>query len=107
LAGATDAMLRRIAGLAGDAAETDGRDRFWTRGGIAPPTRRAAVSAPAPASPVDVVFGVRLAPGVTVVLDGAARTPTQDQVAAIRRAAGPLLAALTEHGLIREGKNTP
>ncbi|MEV4327782.1 hypothetical protein AB0J37_36565, partial [Microbispora rosea] len=42
----------------------------------------------------DVVHGVRLAPGVTVLLDPAHRVPHGHDVAALRQAAAPLLAAL-------------
>lgn len=47
----------------------------------------------------DVVHGVRLAPGVTVLLDRAHRAPDGHEVAALRRAAAPLLAALATLGL--------
>ncbi|MEO3814960.1 hypothetical protein ABGB17_38690 [Sphaerisporangium sp. B11E5] len=45
-----------------------------------------------------LVYGVRLARGVTLMLDG--RTPGLDDVAAIRSAAGPLLAVLQERHLV-------
>ena len=47
----------------------------------------------------DVVHGVRLAPGVTILLDPAHRAPDGHEVAALRRAAAPLLAALATLGL--------
>ncbi|MFF4122981.1 MerR family transcriptional regulator [Microbispora rosea] len=47
----------------------------------------------------DVVHGVRLAPGVTVLLDPAHRVPHGHDVAALRQAAAPLLAALATLGL--------
>ncbi|MEN3535660.1 MerR family transcriptional regulator [Microbispora sp. ZYX-F-249] len=47
----------------------------------------------------DVVHGVRLAPGVTVLLDSAHRAPDGHEVAALRRAAAPLLTALATLGL--------
>ncbi|MEU6413369.1 MerR family transcriptional regulator [Microbispora sp. NPDC046933] len=47
----------------------------------------------------DVVHGVRLAPGVTVLLDPAHRVPDGHEVAALRRAAAPLLTALATLGL--------
>ncbi|MGW5260047.1 MerR family transcriptional regulator [Microbispora sp. NPDC004025] len=47
----------------------------------------------------DVVHGVRLAPGVTVLLDPAHRAPDGHEVAALRRAAAPLLTALATLGL--------
>lgn len=45
------------------------------------------------------VRGVRLAGGVTLLLDGAGRTPTKDDVQAVLAAAGPLLAVLDERKL--------
>ncbi|MEU7876913.1 MerR family transcriptional regulator [Microbispora bryophytorum] len=55
--------------------------------------------APVNASLPDVVHGVRLAPGVTVLLDPAYRFPDGHEVAALRRAAAPLLTALATLGL--------
>ncbi|MEV0968741.1 helix-turn-helix domain-containing protein [Microtetraspora glauca] len=53
-----------------------------------------------PHAPVaDLVYGVRLAPGVTVILDSAARTPTDHDLAALREAAAPLIADLVARGL--------
>ncbi|MGI5159688.1 MerR family transcriptional regulator [Microbispora sp. CA-102843] len=72
------------AGTQGDTAH-----RETTHGGI------AHVNATLP----DVMHGVRLAPGVTVLLDPAHRVPEGHEVAALRRAAAPLLAALATLGL--------
>jgi hypothetical protein len=47
----------------------------------------------------DVVHGVRLAPGVTVLLDPAHRVPDAHEVAALRQAAAPLLTTLATLGL--------
>ncbi|MEU8249396.1 helix-turn-helix domain-containing protein [Nonomuraea sp. NPDC048916] len=47
-----------------------------------------------------LVRGVRLATGVTLVLDDAGRTPTSDDIKAVLTAAGPLLAALEERKLL-------
>ncbi len=52
-----------------------------------------------------LVHGVRLAPGVTLIVDGASRTPSNDDVAAVLEAARPLLTMLTALGLT--GPNTP
>ncbi|MGI5270696.1 MerR family transcriptional regulator [Nonomuraea sp. CA-218870] len=46
------------------------------------------------------VHGVRLAGGVTLVLDEARRAPGDDDVRALLAAAGPLLAVLEERGLL-------
>ncbi|WP_055481857.1 MerR family transcriptional regulator [Sphaerimonospora mesophila] len=119
LAGATDAVLQRIAALpAGPppapaapantapanttprttAPAAAARGRFWARDTTPAAAVPAAETAPITSdASLDVVFGVRLAPGVTVLLEG--RTPTPEELAAIGRAAGPLLATLTELGL--------
>ncbi|GLX05972.1 MerR family transcriptional regulator [Microbispora sp. NBRC 16548] len=98
-----------------DVARPAARDRFWAR-----PASVAATADPghfstansdtthdditqnvAPVNTVvpDVVHGVRLAPGVTVLLDPAHRVPDGHEVAALRRAAAPLLTALAMLGL--------
>ncbi|ADG88037.1 hypothetical protein TBS_02980 [Thermobispora bispora] len=134
LAGATDAALQRIAGLgdadlpeepagtAADGAPAPGpARRFWARpaalarpprpdGTAAPDTTSAGYPPPRAADqqPAGVVHGVRLAPGVTLLLDGAGRAPTAEEAAAIRRAAGPLLAMLAGYGLAdRPGAELP
>ncbi|GAA4189056.1 helix-turn-helix domain-containing protein [Microbispora amethystogenes] len=172
LAGATDAMLQRIAGLAEvpqpqagsdhtlaepsepgttepgaaeperssattvpDVARPTDRKRFWARpagsthfdpagAGPADAGQGDPVPAPRPGTapgwsgtpdlhtvtttatgepsrglPGDVLFGVRLAPGVTVLLESAHRMPGGDETATLRRAAAPLLAALGALGL--------
>ncbi|MEV0201376.1 helix-turn-helix domain-containing protein [Nonomuraea sp. NPDC050691] len=91
-----------------DRAPEGGEVRFWAR----PPRGRAP--SPAPASPVPpgaggqggegapaggLVRGIRLAPGVTLVLDGAGRAPSIDDVQAVLGAAAPLLAMLEERKL--------
>jgi DNA-binding transcriptional MerR regulator len=50
-------------------------------------------------APADVVYGVRLAPGVTVSLGTAGRTVTPAEVRALREAAEPLLSMLAQLGL--------
>ncbi len=109
-----------------DVARPAARDRFWahpassaatadsghfstansdtTRGDITRRDTMPANAVPADAVPVntvvpDVVHGVRLAPGVTVLLDPAHRVPDGHEVAALRRAAAPLLTALAMLGL--------
>jgi hypothetical protein len=78
----------------------------WEAGEVAgSPPSKAAPSSGTRAAPIDVpvpvglVIGVRLAPGVTVMLDDADRTPTSDEVAALRHATQPLLAELAVLGL--------
>ncbi|WP_260614744.1 helix-turn-helix domain-containing protein [Microbispora sp. KK1-11] len=99
-----------------DVARPTARDRFWARpassaatadsGHFATANRDTthgdiARSEAVPAHTVfpDVVHGVRLAPGVTVLLDPAHRVPDGHDVAALRRAAAPLLTALATLGL--------
>jgi DNA-binding transcriptional MerR regulator len=63
------------------------------------PTPTTGIRAAGPTHAPGPVHGVRLAPGVMIVLDGASRTPSPDDVAALLAAAGPLLAVLGERGL--------
>ncbi|PZG54539.1 hypothetical protein C1I98_03775 [Spongiactinospora gelatinilytica] len=119
LAGATDAHLATVAQVPRPQAdEPEGpsprpappepakaRPRFWA----APPF---PAPAPSPTPPeldgqaAGMVHGVRLAHGVTVLLDGAGRTPAPGDLAAITAAAAPLLAVLAERGLIATGPPT-
>ncbi|XVQ88730.1 MerR family transcriptional regulator [Microbispora siamensis] len=64
-----------------------------------PPREETPRAAQGNATHADVVHGVRLAPGVTVLLDPAHRIPDGHEVAALRRAAAPLLTALATLGL--------
>jgi hypothetical protein len=96
LVGATESTLTRIARLPAEPPPNGEvprpapapRDRFW-------------VATPAPPASA-LVHGVRIADGVTVMFD-AARVPTQDDLAAIAAAAGPLLDVLRQRGLNPEG----
>ncbi|NGN66648.1 MerR family transcriptional regulator [Streptomyces sp. A7024] len=118
LAGATDDRLAAVAG-------GQGRDRFWSAapvadagdasdgadasGGAGAADTSAATAAtdataepptdPPRAEPPTVTPAVRLAPGVTLVLDDAGRPPAPDDLAALADAAAPLLAALRARGL--------
>ncbi|GGP77837.1 MerR family transcriptional regulator [Streptosporangium pseudovulgare] len=62
----------------------------------APPAPASTSTAPPPAV---TVHGVRLAPGVTLLLDGG-RAPSPDDLTAIGAASRALLAVLREHDLI-------
>ncbi|MEV8631822.1 MerR family transcriptional regulator [Streptosporangium sp. NPDC051023] len=64
-----------------------------------PPPAPPASSAPSVPAAV-VVHGVRLAPGVTLLLDGGGRTPSAGELAEIGAAAQALLAVLREHDLV-------
>ncbi|MFE3448050.1 MerR family transcriptional regulator [Nonomuraea sp. NPDC059194] len=72
--------------------EETGRPRFWAR-------------APEPGPRSWPVHGVRLAEGVTLLIDGAGRTPSEADLEAVLAAAGPLLTVLEERRL-HEGSAT-
>jgi DNA-binding transcriptional MerR regulator len=115
LAGATDEKLAAVARVPGtlpapEAPAVPGR--FWARqAGRA--ERHAAERAGRPVAaahgdPVDrgavvapggLVRGIRLAPGVTLLLDGAGREPDPDDLPEILNAAGPLLEELSRRRL--------
>ncbi|MEV7802611.1 MerR family transcriptional regulator [Microbispora sp. NPDC088329] len=90
-------------------AHRDTPHRDTTRGDAAPVNSGPVDTVPVISGPIDavgvntvtpgVVHGVRLAPGVTVLLDPAHRVPHGHDVAALRQAAAPLLAALATLGL--------
>ncbi|MEU7746850.1 MerR family transcriptional regulator [Nonomuraea sp. NPDC049158] len=60
---------------------------------------RRSAPLPRPTGHGALVRGVRLADGVTLVLDGAGRTPAEDDIQAVLTAAAPLLALLDERKL--------
>ncbi|MEU8143923.1 helix-turn-helix domain-containing protein [Nonomuraea sp. NPDC048901] len=66
-----------------------------------PPTDGAGRPAhlPRPRGHGALVRGIRLTDGVTLVLDGAGRTPAEDDIQAVLTAAAPLLALLEERKL--------
>ncbi|MFI6319365.1 helix-turn-helix domain-containing protein [Nonomuraea sp. NPDC050556] len=111
LTGATDARLSQVAELAVPVgAKPEGpRARFWAeRPNVDAeahngegPVKAAASPPEEAASPMNarVVHGVRIADGVTVLLDGASRTPTAEDIEAVLAAAGPLLTVLEERRL--------
>lgn len=127
LAGATNEKLAAVARVPGtppapEASAVPGR--FWARQPVraepaaeraeqAAAERAAAERAERPVAAADggaaergavvapggLVRGVRLAPGVTLLLDGAGREPGPDDVLEILNAAGPLLEELTRRRL--------
>lgn len=115
LAGATDTMLEEAAGSVparptaqpAAAPRSGQKTRFWTRtSGTTARKNPTPVAEDGPArhsgAPDGVgapVRGIRLGGGVTLLLDGAGRTPTKDDVQALLAAAGPLLAVLDERKL--------
>jgi nitroreductase len=125
LIGADDAALEQIARLggrpsagaaapapapaSGDGAEA-GRGRFWS----ARPLQAPAPAGPAPATPPAVpaerpagalIHGIRLAPDVSLLLEGTGATPDDEALAVVVRAAQPLLDALRALGLSHPHQN--
>ncbi|WP_214326593.1 MerR family transcriptional regulator [Nonomuraea sediminis] len=128
LTGATDAMLQEIAApeeailppprpaaTAADeeaAPAAEGRARFWaahegaalraarrTQEGGEGQARRTQGSGEARRTGKPLVWGVKVADGVTVTVDGGGRLPSEEDVQAVLAAAGPLLAVLEERKL--------
>lgn len=81
----------------GAAGERVARDR--ATGATATAGEVPAAGGPVAGTSPGPVTGVRIAPGVTLVLDRAGRTPTPEDVHAVLAAAGPLLAVLEERNL--------
>ncbi|WP_084956850.1 helix-turn-helix domain-containing protein [Thermoactinospora rubra] len=128
LAGATDAVLERIAGVPDAAVDGEARPhqgeaplrqaapartRFWARPPVPaaePPAPAAESSVPTTTSPPSRTAGeagplatlpaLRLAPGVTLLLDGARRTPSTQDIEAVLAAAGPLVEVLEARRLL-------
>ncbi|WP_214103653.1 MerR family transcriptional regulator [Acrocarpospora catenulata] len=121
LTGAPNATLQTIANLPNadlsdpsyppepEHASPPSLERFWAAAPTRAPATRAEVNsaeppsvrAPSvPAPEATLMHGVRIAPGVALVLDGATRAPSQTDLAAVTVAAQPLLRALADLGLI-------
>jgi DNA-binding transcriptional MerR regulator len=115
LAGATDEKLAAVARVPGTPAAPEASavpGRFWARQPVGA-ERAAAERAGRPVAGADggaaerravvapggLVRGIRLAPGVTLLLDGGGREPGPDDVLEILNAAGPLLEELTRRRL--------
>ncbi|WP_327086030.1 helix-turn-helix domain-containing protein [Nonomuraea sp. NBC_01738] len=100
LTGATDAMLETAAALNGSPATAEpvtprARPAFWTQR----PAEPGADPSTGPSTGPGTGVWVRVGDGVTLMLEGASRTPTDDDIEAIRAAAGPLVQALQERNL--------
>jgi DNA-binding transcriptional MerR regulator len=97
LAGATDETLAAIAAIPrpqlAPAGTAPSPARFWARRPDQPP--------PAAASPAGLIHGVRLAPGVTLMLEDAGHEPSPAELAEIVDAARPLLRELASRGLLK------
>src|SRR5579859_1026868 len=125
LAGATDDALAAVAGIPGNRPGADvlpaAPTRFWTRsaggrelddadeggGGELAGTAVGAGGAVGDGGRGRLVHGVRLAAGVTLLLEGAAREPAPDDVDAILNSARALLAELAGRGLREPGAEHP
>lgn len=115
LAGAPDKQLEAIAQVAahpsdGQKADPDPPARFWTRPAAEPLAEPSAEpSAPTEPQrepgawphgyPADQPLGIRVAPGVILLIEDPAASLGPDDLAAVRQAARPLLSALTRLGL--------
>ncbi|WP_051452133.1 MerR family transcriptional regulator [Actinospica robiniae] len=112
LIGADDAALERIARLgelpaspdpshdaaAPEDAAAPGRGRFWSARPLQASAPRATAG-PNAATGNTLIHGIRLAPGVSLLLDAAAAAPDDEALAVIAQAAQPLLDALAALGL--------
>jgi MerR HTH family regulatory protein len=117
LAGATDEALAAVArvpalrpapslpGAAAPGGTEAGPGRFWARQPRQPAEAATAGTDTAAGVPAaGFVHGIRLAPGVLLLLDGADREPGPRDLTAIVNAARPLLTELASRGL---GAPTP
>lgn len=107
LTGATDKTLSAIAGIPmpRSTPSTETRERFWAAQPASPTldSREPAAreNGPEPGEEAEgagIVHGVRLAAGVTLLLDGG-RAPEAADLPSLAEAAAPLLAALAARGL--------
>jgi DNA-binding transcriptional MerR regulator len=117
LAGATDQALAAVARVPdmapGPQATPAAPSRFWVRPPHQPSQPTPAAERPSrPESgaafpPAGLVHGVRLAPGVMLLLEGADREPGPDDVTEIVNAARPLVRELADRGLCACGPGDP
>ena len=76
--------------------------RFWTRSAAEPSGGPGLPPEPAAwpsGHPADQPLGIRVAPGVILLIEDAARSLRPDDLAAVRQAARPLLSTLARLGL--------
>ena len=124
LTGATDEALGAVARVPdiepAPPAAPAAPSRFWVRqpsqptptaGGPGQPESAATDRAHAEHGTVlplaGLVHGVRLAPGVTLLLDGADHEPSPDEVTEIVHAARPLVRELADRGLCAHSPGNP
>lgn len=117
LAGLTDEALAAIVGVpapwpagsqdrslsaAGPTAPAAGAGRFWARQSQQPVAGTPAIGSDqegGDGAAAGLVYGIRLAPGVTLLLDGLGREPGPDDMTVILSAARPLLRELASRSL--------
>jgi DNA-binding transcriptional MerR regulator len=108
LAGAPDKQLEAIAQVAAHPTDEDEKDkagpeRFWTRSSAEPGAGPQQEAAAWPDEHLDdQPLGIRIAPGVILLVEDAARSLGSDDLAAVRYAARPLLGALARLGLTHD-----
>jgi DNA-binding transcriptional MerR regulator len=110
LAGAPDKQLEAIAQVAahpfdGNEADQEATPpaRFWTRPSAAPGTGPQQEAAACPDEYLDdQPLGIRIAPGVILLVEDAARSLGSADLAAVRHAARPLLGTLARLGLTHD-----
>ena len=117
LAGATDEALAAVARVPdidpAPQATPAAPSRFWVRQPRPPSRPTPATERPgrpesgAAFSPAGLVHGVRLAPGVMLLIEGADREPGPDDVTEILNAARPLVRELADRGLSACGPDDP
>lgn len=110
LAGATDDALAAVArvpalGSALAPGAPQAPDRFWARRPSQPDAEKTAGTDQA--GTAGLVHGIRLAPGVLLLLDGADLEPGPQDLTAIVNAARPLLRELASRGLCAFGPRHP
>jgi DNA-binding transcriptional MerR regulator len=124
LAGATDEMLAEVARVPdiepGLQAAAAAPSRFWVRQPSQPTPAAERPGRPesgavdddhtdrgAAFPPAGLMHGVRLAPGVMLLIEGADREPGPDDVTEIVNAARPLVRELADRGLCACGPGDP
>lgn len=124
LTGATDEALAAVARVPDIepalSAAPAAPSRFWVRQPSQPAPTAGGPGQPEPAATdlahaehgtvlplAGLVHGVRLAPGVTLLLDGADHEPSPDEVTEIVHAARPLVRELADRGLCAHSPGDP
>jgi hypothetical protein len=100
--------LNSVAGGSAPPGRAAADDRFWRRGPAPDPatplesgraeSRPPPESSPERTGPADLLSGIRLAPGVLLLLDAGGSGVRAADAAELRAAAAPLIRALARHG---------